>query len=249
MTKQKKGGNMTTDNKEKSVIDTPETNLIDENTKKESVFNELGAIKIKEKTKKKGKYDYIPWADAWGVVLKKYPNTDFEILRDSEGRIYFGDDEIGYWVETKITIEEKSRSMILPILDYSNNTIKCLNIEHVNKAIMRCLVKNLALMGYGLKLYANEEIFSDSEKQVIDKIYITKEQVKEVKDLIKKTGADEARFLNMRKVERVEEIAHGDFESVKADFNKKEAMRRREEKKKKKEQEQKQINEGKNENS
>lgn len=247
MTKQKKGGNMTTDNKEKSVIDTPEANLVDENTKKQSVFNELGAIKTEEKTKKKGRYDYIPWADAWGVVLKRYPNTDFEILRDSEGRIYFGDDEIGYWVETKITIEEISRSMILPILDNSNNTIKALNIDDVNTSIMRCLVKNLAFMGYGLELYANEEIFSDSEKQVINKIYITEEQVKEVKDLIKKTGADEARFLNMRKVERVEEIAHGDFESVKADFDKKEAMRRREEKEK--EQEQKQINEGKNENS
>ena len=52
---------------------------------------------------------------------------------------------------------------------------------YINKTIMRCLTKNLAMFGLGLYIYAGEDL-PESEKEEIE--YATAEQIAELKTLV-----------------------------------------------------------------
>ena len=56
----------------------------------------------------------------------------------------------------------------------------------VNKAIMRCLTKNLAMFGLGLYIYAGEDI-PETEREA-EKANILKGMTDELKELYKKAG-------------------------------------------------------------
>ena len=78
-------------------------------------------------------------------------------------------------VFTSVTIEDITHSMWLPVMDSSNKAQKKegyaydtrfkkdISVEpatmfDVNKTIMRCLVKNLAMFGLGLYIYSGEDL-------------------------------------------------------------------------------------------
>ena len=86
--------------------------------------------------------------------------------------------QLGYMVWTRITIEGTSREMWLPVMDGNNNPlmdspytvtnkwgnetqIAPINISDVNRSIMRCLVKNLAMFGLGLYIYSKDDLPSE----------------------------------------------------------------------------------------
>lgn len=66
-------------------------------------------------------------------------------------------------VFTEVTVEGLTLGMHLPVLDYRNASVKPDNytMNDVNKAIMRCLVKNIALHGLGINVYIGEEFSED----------------------------------------------------------------------------------------
>lgn len=128
---------------------------------------------------------YLSWCYAWSEVKKLYPNARYEILKFGENKLpYVFDEKTGYMVFTRVEIEDIEHEMWLPVMDSSNKAMKDKpytykvkeykfgkftgnyidkNVEpatmfDINKTIMRCLTKNLAMFGLGLYIYAGEDL-------------------------------------------------------------------------------------------
>jgi hypothetical protein len=125
----------------------------------ENKFSQLLGLNLNDKTEKKGNLTYLSWAWAWGEFKKVYPGAEYVIKKNETGMPYFSD-ESGAMVYTEVTVDGLSYEMWLPVMDHRNKALKGDAIDSfaVNKAIMRCLVKNLAMFGLGLYIYAGEDI-------------------------------------------------------------------------------------------
>lgn len=130
------------------------------------VFENLNKINVNDKTDKKGNLTYLSWAWAWAEVKKQYPDANYEIER-FDGKPYLLDENLGYMVFTKVTINGLAYEMWLPAMDYRNQALKVgkATMTDINKTIMRCLTKNLAMHGLGLYIYAGEDLPEDGESQ------------------------------------------------------------------------------------
>jgi DNA-directed RNA polymerase subunit RPC12/RpoP len=49
---------------------------------------------------------------------------------------------------------------------YGEKTVDAISMFDINKAVMRCLVKNLAMFGLGLYIYAGEDLPEDIREYV-----------------------------------------------------------------------------------
>ena len=130
---------------------------------------------------------YLPWASCLGLLQTYYPDVDYyvveydrhgiEIPRDtrviiSEKLSYtssvafngvmhgyeYRKDGDGLVVTTSMTIEGITRRMTLPVYDFYGGIAKTPDPNLLNKARWRCLVKNAAMFGLGIELYAGEEM-------------------------------------------------------------------------------------------
>ena len=160
---------------------------------KRTVFNTLNKVDVSLITKDKGGKTYLSWAHAWAEVKKKFDSVSYEIERFN-GLPYLYDDNTGYMIFTSVTIDEETHPMWLPVMDGANNAMKKeryfyevkewvnrkptgnmikkwvepATMFDINKAIMRCLVKNLAMFGLGLYIYQGEDIPSAQEVDILD---------------------------------------------------------------------------------
>lgn len=148
-----------------------------------SVFEILNNINVNEHTETKevsgSKLTYLSWAWAWAEVKKAFPDAVYEIEKFN-GIPYAYDPLTGYMVYTKVTIGGITHEMWLPVMDgqnramkaeayqiqtkYKTITVQPATMFDVNKAIMRCLVKNLAMFGLGLYIYAGEDLPEDADQ-------------------------------------------------------------------------------------
>ena len=137
-------------------------------TSKKSVFDTLYNINVNEHTEQKNGLTYLSWAWAWAEVKKKYPDAQYHICMFGEADLpYVYDPNTGYMVFTDMTINGITHEMWLPVMDNNNKamkseeykfttrynkevTVKQADMFDVNKTIMRCLVKNLAMFGLGI---------------------------------------------------------------------------------------------------
>lgn len=145
---------------------------------KKNVFETLNAIDVNEHTEKKNGLTYLSWPWAWATVKGLYPDTAYEV-RHWDGKPFYYDEVLGYMVETTVTIQGESKTMWLPVMDSKNKaqkaqpytytvfykggkseekTVEAATMFDINTAIMRCLVKNLAMFGLGLYIYAGEDL-------------------------------------------------------------------------------------------
>ena len=143
-----------------------------------AVFEDLNGLNINGHTEKKkveGKeLTYLSWPWAWAEVKKRYPDAHYTIWKNAEGLPYTEDPMTGYMVYTSVTINEVTHEMWLPVMNGANRAMKRAPYEYttkfgkksveaatmmdINKTIMRCLVKNLAMFGLGLYIYAGEDL-------------------------------------------------------------------------------------------
>lgn len=143
-----------------------------------SVFDTLFSVNVNGHTEKKksGKTEltYLSWPFAWAEVKKAYPSATYEVVKQANGLPYVFDQNTGYMVNTRVTIDGITHEMWLPVMDGANRAMKAERYQYttqfgsktveaatmfdVNKAIMRCLVKNLAMFGLGLYIYAGEDL-------------------------------------------------------------------------------------------
>lgn len=140
-------------------------------------FQELYSKNVTEYIEQKNGLNYLTWSYAWAEFKKVYPDATYEVKKDSDGRCYFGDKDIGYMCYTSVTAGGLAYEMWLPVMDGANKAMKTepytyktkfgdkavesLTMFDVNKTIMRCLVKNLAMFGLGLYIYAGEDLPED----------------------------------------------------------------------------------------
>ena len=141
--------------------------------KKTSVFESLNSINVNDKTEKKDNLTYLSWAWAWQEFQKVCPTATYEILKNESGLPYFADDS-GAIVYTQVTVDNITHEMWLPVMDgknkamqkepykyltkYGEKTVQAYTMFDINKAIMRCLTKNLAMFGLGIYIYAGEDL-------------------------------------------------------------------------------------------
>ena len=85
-------------------------------------------------------------------------------------------------VYTSVTAGGLTYEMWLPVMDNANKsmklnaytystrngdkTVEAISMFDINKAVMRCLVKNLAMFGLGLYIYAGEDLPEDIKEYV-----------------------------------------------------------------------------------
>ena len=145
----------------------------------DKVFETLFHLDVNDRVEKKKsgntQLSYLSWAFAWAEVKKRFPNTHYEILKFENNQPYVFDEKTGYMVFTKVTIDGITHEMWLPVMDGANKAqvIKWTNGKRdgfttksvdpatmfdINKTIMRCLVKNLAMFGLGLYIYSGEDL-------------------------------------------------------------------------------------------
>lgn len=126
-------------------------------------FNKVSSIDVSKMTEEKNGLTYLSWAMAWKEFCKVYPNARYEIVKNENNLPYFKDDEVGYMVYTRVTVDELTHEMWLPVLDFKNKPMMKPNMFDINKTIMRCLTKNLAMFGLGLHVYTGEDLPSEDD--------------------------------------------------------------------------------------
>lgn len=144
-------------------------------------FKDLYAVNVNDNVEKKNGLTYLSWAWAWAEFMKRYPQAEYEIVK-FDGLPYAYDPNTGYMVYTKVTVDGQTREMWLPVMDSSNramkaepykvvnkwgkeSTVEAATMFDINKTIMRCLVKNLAMFGLGLYIYAGEDLPEEEQKE------------------------------------------------------------------------------------
>ena len=120
-------------------------------------FDQLYAINVNDKIEKKGNLNYLSWCYAWAEFKKVYPDATYTVEK-FDGTFCSGNEKMGYMVYTSVTAEGLTHAMWLPVMDARNKSILQPTSFDVNKAIMRCLTKNLAMFGLGLYIYAGEDL-------------------------------------------------------------------------------------------
>ncbi len=154
--------------------------------KEKSIFETLFGINLNDHIEKKNGLSYISWPYAWAEVKKHYPDASYEIKLFGENNLpYVFDENTGYMVFTSVTIKNITHEMWLPVMDNANKTMKSVKYVYetkyrknipvetatmfdINKAIMRCLVKNLAMFGLGLYIYAGEDLPESRSESISD---------------------------------------------------------------------------------
>lgn len=146
-------------------------------------FQKLYEVDVNHKTESKNGLKYLSWAFAWAEFKKVNPNATYAVDQ-YDGKPYLHDEHLGYLVSTVITVDGETLPMSLPVMDGANNAMKSTRYSYkvkewvnrkatgnfidkfvepatmfdINKTMMRCLVKNMAMFGLGLYIYAGEDI-------------------------------------------------------------------------------------------
>ena len=137
-------------------------------------FENVYKIDVSKKTEKKNGLTYLTWASAWAEFKKAYPNATYKIKRFENNLPYVFDEKTGFMVFTEVTVDDLTHEMWLPVMDHRNKTLYDAGMTDINKAIMRCLTKNLAMFGLGLYIYEGEDIPEDEEhpKEPLDETLV-----------------------------------------------------------------------------
>ena len=137
---------------------------------KESTFQVLNEINISDKTERKGSLTYLSWPNAWGELLKHYPDSTYMIYENKDGWNYHHDGRTA-WVKTGVTVDGKEYIEMLPVMNMRNQSIPLneLTSTDVNKAIQRSLVKAIAKHGLGLYIYAGEDMPETEQTAIKEK--------------------------------------------------------------------------------
>ena len=187
---------------------------IEKKKESQTVFKTLNAVNVTPFTEKFNNLSYLTWSKAIEVVLDLYPDMSYEIVFNEETNLPFFVSDEGIMCYTKVTIEGVTRMMWLPVMDHTNRAMKTTPYQYqifdkwekkfvtktveaatmfdINKTIMRCLTKNLAMFGLGLHIYMGEDLPTSVREEEEKKMLEAKKEAekKAVEDMMKKAVAD-----------------------------------------------------------
>ena len=157
-------------------------------------FLMLADLNVSEKVEKRDGLSYLSWAWAWRHFKEACPDAIYEIIINQQTGLPYFESAAGVMVYTKVTACGETHMMWLPVMDSHNKAmkaqpyeiktknstifVKAFDMFDVNKTIMRCLTKNLAMFGLGLYIYAGEDL---PEQSVIMKAEELNELIEQVK--------------------------------------------------------------------
>ncbi len=189
----------------------------------ENKFMQLLQLNVNDKTEKRKngstELTYLSWSYAVAEFTKVYPDFKYEI-KTFNNLPYMYDENTGYMVCTSITADNLTKDMWLPVMDGNNKAMKKEPYEYttkfgtktvasatmfdVNKAIMRCLVKNMAMFGLGLYIYNGEDLPEQEQKQEKKEnvMMINADQINKIIDL----GIDIDKLCTYYKVSSIDEL-------------------------------------------
>ena len=168
-------------------------------------FINLYTINVNNKVEKKNWLSYLSWSFARAEFKKQFPNATYEIIA-FEWKPYIYDENLWYMVFTSVTVWDLTHTMRLPVMDWANKamkdkeytykvkdktwkyvekTVQTATMFDINKAIMRCLTKNLAMFGLWLYIYNWEDLPEEEwkeEKETTNMPRITEEQIVSLKE-------------------------------------------------------------------
>ena len=143
-------------------------------------FQQLYTLNLNDKVENKNGLTYLSWANAWAAFKMVYPNATYRIIKNPQTNLPYFADETGIMVYTEITADHQTYEMWLPVMDASNKAMKleaytyqvwdktnrkyverkveAASMFDINKTVMRSLVKNLAMFGLGLYIFAGEDM-------------------------------------------------------------------------------------------
>ena len=145
------------------------------------MFDALSSLDLSDKVEKRENLTYLSWSNAWSEFKYAYPSATYRIVKNpNTGLPYFTDPNVGIIVFTEVTVDDVTHEMFLPVMNQANRamklepytyqvydnyrkqyvekTVNSASMFDVNKTIMRCLVKNLAMFGLGLYIYSGEDV-------------------------------------------------------------------------------------------
>ena len=144
------------------------------------MFNALSNLDLSDKCEKRESLTYVSWSNAWSEFKSAYPSATYQILKNENGLPYFSDPNLGIMVFTEVTVDDVTHQMWLPVMDSKNKamklepytysvwnnfkkafeekTVQGASMFDINKTLMRCLVKNLAMFGLGLYIFQGDDL-------------------------------------------------------------------------------------------
>jgi len=127
-------------------------------------FVELAGINVNEHVEKKANLSYLSWAWAVDQLMRADSQANWVFHEP----VMFGETMM---VSCTVTAFGKPMTMHLPVMDHRNQAIKNPDAFQVNKNMMRCLVKAIAVHGLGLYIYAGEDLPEGEPQQATSPIY------------------------------------------------------------------------------
>ena len=121
-------------------------------------FTVLAKVDVERYVEKKGRFDYISWANAIRELKKIHPEATWIVHEYGEERLPFLKTECGFFVKVTVTVDGVDATEIYAVTDHNNKTLTAPNASEINTNIKRCLAKAIALHGLGIHLYAGEDL-------------------------------------------------------------------------------------------
>lgn len=181
-------------------------------------FEEIAAINVNEHTEKKNGLTYLSWAWAWAEFCKIHPDATYKVYKDESGLPYVFDPNTGFMCYVEVTAGDITHEMWLPVMDSANNamkaepyvkktkykefTVEAATMFDINKTIMRCLVKCLAMFGLGIYIYAGEDLPESEKLTDADRPRL----IADIYNTMGKWGLDEEKVYKKTKISSVEEL-------------------------------------------
>ena len=139
---------------------------------------------------------YLSWSSAYQLMMEQDPMASYDVLTAEDGIPLFSRGEI-HFVKTSVTMFGVTKYMWLPVMDNKHNSVANPNARQISDNIMRCLVKNIAMFGIGLRVFKGENYedltLTDLQKNQIAKLMndlsISREEISDIcHELFEKDG-------------------------------------------------------------
>jgi len=179
------------------------------------VWEEFSTIDLEGYTKTlkhAGNAVYLPWANAWTLIMQRYPESHFDVSKG--GAVENKSAEV--WCSLTIVKggESVTRQMWLPVMDAKNNAIFDPSTRAISDTRMRCLVKCAALFGLGTHLYTGDDLPKIDAAPNLEHGAITEEQAANMTALMEEVNADINKFLTHFNIKEISELPKAKFKGA-----------------------------------
>lgn len=203
-------------------------------SEEKSNFKKLSELDLNSKVEVKGNgynaQKYLSWSFAWSEFLKVYPLATYEVVKNENGLPYFADPS-GAMVYVKVNNgQDLIHEMWLPVMNGMNKamksepytyttrkgetTVEAYTMFDINKTVMRCLTKCLAMFGLGIYIYNGEDV------PTVEQEPLSSEKVSEIRQGLKEVGKNERLYLDFYKVDSLTKLTELQYLKVIESINK-----------------------------